>query len=45
MLTTNQSLTDISLNVGLGDVQHFSKVFKNIIGISPRKYKQLLLES
>lgn len=45
MLTTNESLTDISLNVGLGDVQHFSKVFKNIIGINPRKYKQLLLES
>lgn len=44
MITTNQSLTDISLNVGLGDIQHFSKVFKNIMGVSPRKYKQILLE-
>ncbi|MEN8078459.1 AraC family transcriptional regulator [Clostridioides difficile] len=44
MFNTNQSLTEISLNVGLGDVQHFSRVFKNVIGINPRKYKQLLLE-
>lgn len=42
MTNTDNSLTDISLNVGLGDIQHFSKLFKNIIGINPRKYKQLL---
>lgn len=44
MMTTDKSLTDISLSVGLGDIQHFSKLFKNIIGINPRKYKQLLLK-
>ena len=42
MITTNNSLTDISLNVGLGDIQHFSKLFKNIIGINPSKYKKLI---
>lgn len=45
MTTTNKSLTDISLNVGLGDIQHFSRLFKHIIGISPRKYKKLLLHN
>lgn len=45
MITTDNSLTDISLNVGLGDVQHFSKLFKNIIGINPRKYKKLLIKN
>lgn len=44
MITTNDSLTDISLNVGLGTIQHFSKLFKNIIGITPGKYKQSLLK-
>lgn len=44
MTNTDNSLTDISLTVGLGDIQHFSKLFKNIIGINPRKYKQLLIK-
>lgn len=44
MTNTNNSLTDISLNVGLGDIQHFSKLFKNIIGVNPRKYRQLLIK-
>ena len=43
MMTTDKSLTDISLSVGLGDLQHFSRLFKNIIGISPSKYKKMLL--
>jgi AraC-like DNA-binding protein len=45
MMTTTKSLTDISLSVGLGDIQHFSRLFKNIIGINPRKYKKLLLHN
>lgn len=43
MMTTDKSLTDISLSVGLGDLQHFSRLFKNVIGISPSKYKKMLL--
>lgn len=43
MMTTDDSLTEISFNVGFSDIQHFSKLFSSIIGISPRKYKKLLL--
>ncbi|WP_294168207.1 helix-turn-helix domain-containing protein [uncultured Clostridium sp.] len=45
MNTTNNSLTDISLSVGLGDIQHFSKLFKNIIGVNPRKYKKMIFKN
>nr|WP_326183719.1 response regulator [uncultured Oscillibacter sp.] len=41
-------LCDISINVsevaervGYGDVKHFSKTFKKIVGISPRDYRRL----
>ncbi|MGG7213554.1 AraC family transcriptional regulator [Clostridium nigeriense] len=44
MATTDNSLTDISLSVGLGDIQHFSRLFKNIIGINPSKYKNMLIQ-
>lgn len=45
MMTTSKSLTDIALSVGLGDLQHFSRLFRNIIGISPSKYKKMLLHN
>lgn len=42
MLHTNMSLTDISVQIGLKDSQHFSKLFHNIIGITPYKYKKMI---
>lgn len=43
MLNTNLSLTHIASQIGLKDSQHFSKLFRNIIGISPNRYRKLLL--
>ena len=38
--TTNLRLTDISQMVGYGDQSYFTKVFKRIVGISPKEYAQ-----
>ena len=32
------SLTQLALEVGFGSLQHFSKVFKNTMNISPTKF-------
>ena len=31
-------LTDLALDMGFGSQQHFSKVFKERMGVSPKKY-------
>lgn len=36
------ALTDISELVGLNDIQHFSKLFRKIINLSPQKYRKLI---
>lgn len=43
MLNTNLTLTHIAAQIGLKDSQHFSKLFRNIIGISPSRYRKLIL--
>lgn len=43
MLNTDLTLTHIAAHIGLKDSQHFSKLFRNIIGISPSRYRKLLL--
>ena len=43
MLNTNLTLTNIAELVGLKDSQHFSKLFKNTIGIPPNQYRKLIL--
>lgn len=42
MSNPNHSLTDIALAVGLNNSQHFSKLFKMIIGESPSTYRKML---
>ena len=37
------TLTSISTQVGLKDSQHFSKLFRSIIGLPPSQYRKLLL--
>ncbi len=34
------SITEIALRWGFGDSAHFSKIFKKVYGISPRKYRE-----
>lgn len=37
-------ITDISLDVGFGDLSHFEKTFKRIVKASPREYRRRQLE-
>lgn len=41
LLDDNISLVDISSLVGYQDQSYFSKVFKNVVGVSPGKYREL----
>ena len=38
--TTEMDIARIALATGFATVQHFSRVFSNIAGVSPRKYRQ-----
>ncbi|EHU8832440.1 AraC family transcriptional regulator, partial [Enterococcus faecalis] len=44
MLKSNITISDVALSLGFSDASHFSKVFKKITGISPKKY-QISLEA
>lgn len=35
----NSRITDVSLEVGFGDLSHFEKIFKRLTGMTPRDYK------
>lgn len=35
-------VTEISLEVGYGDLSHFEKTFKRIVGMSPKNYRQMV---
>ena len=37
---TEMEIARIALDTGFATVQHFSRVFSNIVGVSPRKYRQ-----
>lgn len=43
MTDTDLSLTEIAAQTGCKDSQHFSKLFKNIIGLAPNQYRKLIL--
>lgn len=42
MFQDTLSLTEIAVNVGFNSLQHFSKAFKEEMGISPKSYQRLL---
>lgn len=42
MINTTLSLTEIADRIGLKDSQHFSKLFRNIMGITPNKYRKMV---
>jgi len=35
-----RSITDISLEVGFGDLSHFERTFKRLVGTNPREYRR-----
>jgi len=39
LITTNMKMTEVSEKVGYANVEHFSRVFKKYIGVSPIIYK------
>jgi AraC family transcriptional regulator of arabinose operon len=39
LLSTNQSISDVSTNVGYDDALAFSKSFKKKFGLSPKNYR------
>lgn len=43
MTETDLTLTEIAARTGCKDSQHFSKLFKNIIGLPPNQYRKLIL--
>lgn len=44
MSSTDMSLVDISLSVGLNDAQHFSKLFYKVINMTPSKYRKMIVK-
>jgi len=38
--TTDLAVAEVAAQTGFVTVQHFSRVFNNVVGISPRKYRQ-----
>lgn len=39
------SITDISLDVGFGDLSHFERTFKRLVGTNPREYRRQQIAS
>ncbi len=40
LLNTDESVTDIAMNVGFSDLNYFSRIFKRIKGKSPKEFKK-----
>lgn len=43
LITTDKSVTEVSMNLGYDNVSHFNSQFKKIVGTSPRNYRNLWL--
>ena len=41
--SSNDSLTKIALNNGFYSLEYFSEIFKKEIGVSPQKYKKIII--
>lgn len=44
LIHSNSELTEIAYQYNFTDMAHFSKAFKRFIGISPKKYKESIIE-
>ena len=43
LITTNKSVTEISMSLGYDNVSHFNNQFKKYVGTSPQNYRKLWL--
>ena len=41
MQTRELSITEVAQAVGYGDYAYFSRVFKKLTGVSPRRYREV----
>ena len=41
LLSSDQNITDISINLGYEHPNHFSRMFKRLTGLSPKHYRNL----
>jgi len=39
LLTSNKRISDIAYEIGIEDINYFSRMFKDVFGITPRKYR------
>lgn len=44
LVNTDLSITNISYNVGFNDSAYFCRVFKKMVGVSPKYYKKIMLD-
>lgn len=44
LLNSDTSVTEICYKVGFNDVTHFCRMFKKIIGVSPKNYRNIALD-
>ena len=44
MLESGTSIIETAMETGFVDQSHFSKFFKNFIGLTPRQYMKIFIE-
>lgn len=44
IIYSNESLVEIALNTGFADQTHFTRTFKNIVGLTPKEFKNIFLK-
>ena len=44
LLSTSHSITEIAMNSGFGDSNHFKDIFKKVYNMPPREYRKTVLE-
>lgn len=43
LMHANQSVTDVAMQAGFGNVQQFSKVFRKLVGLTPSEWRRISL--
>lgn len=45
LISRNSSITDVAFDVGFGSIQHFTRVFKRIVGCSPTEWRKNIVKN